>query len=204
MSCKIFLIGTMQKFLGGCWCEPLPKVWATNTWVRYAPRWSVVCLSSACTRSSGVVSHKCLLTLDTAFGQKHFVTSIRGWLTSKGKEMGSRGSFFSCEIAQFWLRNIQQSHKRLGLGSWNQNEKFDRHNKCNPQYTPHSGTAVWRKTLGYCWLFFWLRDVEVFSHQGFLRWFVALCLLLWPTQEKFCTGAVGQHSKLSGGVFQWP
>ncbi len=35
MSYKMFLIGTMQKFLVGYWCKPLPKVWVINT--------SVVC-----------------------------------------------------------------------------------------------------------------------------------------------------------------
>ena len=33
MSYKIFLIGIIQKFLRGCWCEPLPKVWVINTLV---------------------------------------------------------------------------------------------------------------------------------------------------------------------------
>ncbi len=31
MSYKIFLKGTMQKFPGCYWCEPLPKVWVTYT-----------------------------------------------------------------------------------------------------------------------------------------------------------------------------
>ena len=40
MSCKIFLIGIMQKFWGGCWCKPSPKVWVTDTLVLHT---SVVC-----------------------------------------------------------------------------------------------------------------------------------------------------------------
>ena len=45
MSYKIFLIGIIQKFLRGYWCEPLPKVWVINT--------SVLCTSVVCCDTFG-------------------------------------------------------------------------------------------------------------------------------------------------------